>query len=220
MVALGGIHSKKCNCPKHETIQTGDQIVAKLAWWQSMPSWLIIVLCCSVGVLYAFVVTRETIFPEQSAPTPLPPLPAVGVAISGIETPHFFQANPYIQAADGQIYSLIWEQGAYNWQIKASPSTATAGDLCSPANVRLIEATASPVIDCRVVRTVGEWCPGTIVSFAVTDEGDVWELVETPTCLFFFGTLITLFVPAGFVLGVIIVVVRQITRTRFKFKKR
>jgi hypothetical protein len=194
--------------------------VAKLAWWQSMPSWLIIVLCCGVGVLYAFTISRETVFPERSAPNPLPPLPAVGVAISGIETGYFFQADPYIQAADGQIYSLIWEQGAYNWQIKTSSSIATAGGLCSPENVRLIEATASPVVDCQVVRTVGEWCPGTIVSFAVTEKGDVWKLVETPTCLFFFGTLITLFVPAGFILGVIIVVVRKITTTQFKAKKR
>ena len=188
--------------------------------WQSIPSWLIILLFCSAGALYAFVVSGEMIFPERSAPKLLPPLPVTGENIYSIETGYFFQADPYIQTVDGQIYSLTWEQGAYDWQINDFPLLAKTGDPCSSENVRLIETTASPIIDCQVVRTVGEWCPGTIVSFAVTENGDVWELVETPTCLFVFGLLIRIFVPAGFVLGVIIVVVRKIITTQFTSKER
>jgi hypothetical protein len=188
--------------------------------WHSIPSWLIILLFCSAGAIYAFVVTRDTIFAKRSEPDPLPPLPVAGSTIYGIETSGFFRADPHIQAIDGQIYSIAWERGAYVWQINSTPSADQIGGQCSPENIRLIEESVSSVIDCKAVRTRGEWCPGTIVSIAVSEKGDVWRLVETPTCLFFFWTLMTLFVPAGFVLGVIVVVIRKIAMTQIKFTKR
>jgi hypothetical protein len=30
----------------------------------------------------------------------------------------------------------------------------------------------------------GEWCPGNIISIAITENGEVWRLGKVPPCLF------------------------------------
>lgn len=175
--------------------------------WQSIPSWSIIALCTSAGVLFALLVNWHTIIPAQPLLTQLPPLPIDAVAIHSFELKGFFRAVPHIQAADGKVYD--WISGK-EWISQPSPLAEVSGDPCTPESIALIGASAAPVIDCQVVRTIGEWCPGTLVSIAVTEGGDVWELTEESVCLFFFGLYATVFGPAGFALGVILVVLRKI----------
>lgn len=214
--------------------------------WQSIPSWLIVVLCTIAGILFALFASWHTIIPAQPVLTQLPPLPTGAVAIHSFYIRGFFQAFPRIQAADGQLHgwtgekwspkpsplaetagdpcplapqendvlidcqSAVPEEVDYIWKADSSPLAELIGGPCTPKNVALIEASAAPVIDCQVVRTTGEWCPGALVSIAVTERGDVWELTEDQTCLFFFGVNVLLFGPAGLVLGVILVGLRKI----------
>jgi hypothetical protein len=184
---------------------------------KSIPSWLIIILCCCAGVLFAFLFSLESIFPNRSEPTSLPALPSSGVSIYGIETGYFFQADPHIQTSDHRIFRLTWQHGTNLWQPINSPSEIRNGDPCTHANIVLIEVASDPIIECQVVRTIGEWCPGTTVSIAITKTGEVWRLVEKPPCLYFFFSLLTFFIPAGFILGVIIVFLKKIFIPSAKF---
>ena len=179
-------------------------------WLRRVPFWLIIPLCTLAGILGALLVSWHTILPARPVPAALPTLPINAIAIRSIDTPSFFRADPHIQTADGQVYHLVWEQGAYTWKLDSSPGAAEPGGACTPKNIELIEASAAPIVDCQGVRTVGEWCPGPFVSIAVTERGDVWELTEEPVCLFIFGMVASVFAPAGFALGVVIVVLRRI----------
>jgi len=221
--------------------------------WQSIPSWLIVVLCTIAGILFAFFPSWHTIIPAQPVLTQLAPLPADAVAIHSIDIRRSFRAAPRIQAADGQTYG--WTSGKewapkpspsaettsdpcppapqgnntlmdcqdvapeivdYIWEPDSSPLAAVSGDPCTAENITLIEVSSAPVIDCQIVRTTGEWCPGTLVSIAITEKGDVWELTEDQPCLFFFGVKVLLFGLAGFVLGVILVGLRKIVAAMLK----
>jgi len=215
--------------------------------WQSIPYWVIIVLCTIAGVLFALFASWRSIVPAQPVLIQLPPLPVDAVAIHSIDIRRFFRAAPRIQAADGQVYgwssggewipkptplaeiagdpcpsasqendilidcqSAVPEEVDYIWETDSSPLAELIGDPCTPKNVAFIKASAAPVIDCQVVRTTGEWCPGTLVSIAVTERGDVWELTEDQPCLFFFGVNVLFLGFAGFVLGVILAGLRKI----------
>ena len=175
--------------------------------WQSIPSWLIVVLYTIAGILFAFFASWNTIIPAQPELIPLPSLPIDAVAIHSFELRGFFQAIPHIQAADGQVYD--WTSGK-KWIPELSPLAEVFGDPCTSENIALIEASSAPIIDCQVIRTTGEWRPGTLVSIAITEKGDVWELTEESICLFCFAINVIFFAPAGFALGVILVVLRKI----------
>lgn len=151
------------------------------------------------------------------------PKPSSSAETAGVPCPPASQENATLIEASApttpliDCQSTVPEKVDYIWEPDSSSLAEVSGDPCTPESIALIEASAAPVIDCQVVRTIGEWCPGTLVSIAVTEGGDVWELTEESICLSFFGLYATVFGPAGFALGVILVVLRKIVLAVLKW---
>ncbi len=185
--------------------------MSKQPKWQSIPSWLIIVLCCSAGAVPLLLIYLAGVLSEGPVLSALPPLPAAGMTLYGIDTPWFHAADPYLQSAEGEIYALIGEQGDYAWQATTAPP-AFVKDVapCSPRIVRWFERTTAPVVDCRVIETMGEWCMGPRVAFAITEEGEVWRRVKPSSCSNLFLIFMVLFIVAGFIVGILLVGIRKI----------
>jgi hypothetical protein len=176
-----------------------------------IPTWAII----STFTLGGFAVpllflSIDVLTSESKSILPLAPLPAPAQAIRGFDASWFFQADPYIEAIDGQIYVHEWNQGTYDWQPTALHTDLISGQQCSNETVRLIEVDSEAITECRTVRTIGEWCPGHIVSVAISKEGAVWRLIETPPCYTMTIIFLTLTVPAGFALGVILAISKHV----------
>ena len=183
---------------------------SKLTHWQTFPARLLLFLCTGIGIIFAISVTWNFIFPARMNPTKLSPLPADAIAIHSIGAEGFFEVQPQIQAEDGRIYSWTWESGAYSWEVLPEPMPAAASDPCNSEDIALIESASGALLDCQVVRTVGEWCPGTVASIAVTENGQVWELAQEQPCPFFVGIAAVQLALLGFVVGILIVVLRKV----------
>jgi hypothetical protein len=185
-----------------------------------IPTWVII----SIFTLGGFAIPLlflgiDVLTSDSKSISPLAPLPAPAQAIRGVDASWFFQADPYIEAFDGQIYVHEWDQGTYNWQPTDLHTDLISGEHCSNETVRLIEVDSETITECRTVRTIGEWCPGHIVSVAISDEGSVWRLIETPPCYTMTIIFLTLTVPAGFALGVILAISKHIVLFMIKRRK-
>lgn len=166
-----------------------------------------------IGLLFPFIFSWPLLFPAQEEPFQLPAPPVTAVHFKGIEANNFFEANPYIQGIDGRIYDYRYrlETGQTTWQVSTTALGATNMTACSNTNKQHLERLTGPVTECYTVKTVGEWCPGDTVSMALAGNGQLWQLIETPHCIFFFtvGAVICSF--AGFGLGVIVVLGRALS---------
>jgi hypothetical protein len=169
-----------------------------------IPAWKIIIVFTAIGFVVPFVLGLGDLASKFGPPKQLAPLPTPSKAIRGFDASGFFQADPYIETVDGQIYAHEWDAGGYTWQASQLHPALKNGDACSSDIVERIENSSTTIIDCQTIRTIGEWCPGNVVSIAITENGVVWELIEQPPCYFFTFIFLTLTVPAGFFLGILL----------------
>lgn len=160
---------------------------------------LIIFLCIAVGLLLATLGFWESYLPPRIELKQLRPLPATPIAVKGFEREHFFATEPHIQAADGQIYTA-----PYSWEVSTGWDVDIPDVPCSRKILRLMERSAGPLIDCQGVHTMGEWCEGPVISFAITNSADVWQITEDTRCIQFLPAAWMFFALAGFVIGVFI----------------
>ena len=187
--------------------------------WQSMAAWQIILLCLLIGFVVILIVSWRYIFPRprQTIPAPLPPLPADAVAIESLSSLGFFEADIRIQAADGQIYTYLErrEEGQ-EWSLETFPASGNDGESCSAKIISLFRASAGPIEDCQTAAISGEWCPGPIMSLAVTRTGEIWQTAENPSCFFAFQLGVWLIKPYFLLLGLIIIGFRFLVNWRRK----
>ena len=181
--------------------------------FRTIPTWVILLIPTMFGFLFAFISSWPLLFPTQEEPFQLPAPPVTAVHFQGIEATHFFEANPYIQGIDGQIYDYRYrpETGQVAWQISSVTLEATNPTACSITHQQHLERLAGIATNCQTVKTVGEWCPGDIVSMAFTENGQLWQLIETPPCTFFFTIGAIIYASAGFGLGVMVVLGRALS---------
>jgi hypothetical protein len=162
-----------------------------------------------IAVLIAVALFRQQLFPSQPAPDQLPTLPVRAVKIAGVYTGGFYEANPYIQASDGQLYRLNYASVEQPWEPTAMIADLDTGIDC-PRNSQTPLDNAGTIVDCKTVQVLGEWCPGPIVSFAVTESGEVWRHDHVQPCTFAFSYALVIFLAVAFVIGLLLALSRKV----------
>ena len=116
------------------------------------------------------------------------PLPVPAVAIESLSSLGFFDPDIRIQAANGETYMLQWLEDGRQWSTENQHETRNFGEYCSAEILSLMQDRAGSIVDCQTAPIAGEWCPGPIVSVAVTETGEVWQMAENEPCGFVFRT--------------------------------
>jgi hypothetical protein len=160
------------------------------------------------GLIVIVWLSRDALFVSQSPAERLPALPAPAVALAGVDTDYFFEANPYVQADDGQVYRLVWAADGSEWEMTPLPGGLNTGVAC-PENRQRPLAVAGTIVECRTVATLGEWCRGPIVSFAITATGEVWRHNHEQPCTFPLIILLY-YLPVLLAVGVFLAALRRI----------
>lgn len=157
--------------------------------WQALSAWQIILLCMLIGLVVGLIVGWQTGSPvqRQTPPFALPALPAEVVAIESISTLGFFDPNIRIKAADEETYTFLeWQDEGQQWSTEIFYEPRNDGKPCSAEIVNLLQSSAGALVECQTAQIYGEWCPGPIVSIAITETGEVWEIDEYLFCGFVF----------------------------------
>ena len=174
---------------------------------RSISSRSVLLICVGLGAALAIGGSwGETLF-DQQPPARLPTSSIKAVTVLGIETLGFFDATPIVRAIDGGLYEYDLFQGRYVPQ--ESLPEYLHDTACQQKYVSQIEEAAGKVASCREVQPPGEWCPAPYTVFANTLAGDLWVFRQQQQCVFNTIMRIVVFVPAGLVVGVIIVVVMK-----------
>jgi len=176
---------------------------------RSISSWSVLLICIGLGAVLAIGVSWGETLSEQQPPTRLPTSSIKADTVLSIETLGFFDATPIVRATYGRLYGYDLPQERYVLQESLPESLHDTA--CQQEYVSRIEEAAGKVASCREVQPYGEWCPAPYTVFANTLEGDLWVFRQQQQCVFNTIMRMAMFVPAGLVVGVIIVVVMKTT---------
>lgn len=154
-----------------------------------------------ITLLILVISARGQLFPAQPPPEQLPLPPSPAVAIVGGYSPGFFAADLYVRTADGPVYHQGAAGGAGAWEPIAAVSGRDGSEECARDSQQELEAAAGPLIACRAVQTTGEWCPGNLVSFGITEQGEVWRVDRVWPCTFMFGIGLSFCMPVALLAG-------------------
>ena len=180
-----------------------------------MHSCLVIVLCTGAGILLAMVASWGlSIYLKEplQLPSQLPPPPSKAQAIVGAWSLGFNGHAVFIRAIDGNSYQ--YKAGA--WSLATAPDNIDDMD-CQPTEIQNIEAAAGKIENCRQVQVAAEVCPGGLVSYAITSEGDLWRLDIPQSCDYIIAIPLQIILTLlGLVVGVFIVIVRLINTINAK----
>jgi hypothetical protein len=188
---------------------SGPSITRNLRPSEFGSSCLILLFCLVAGVVAAYATYRNSTGTTEAQLTRLT-LPESAVEILGIDISSYFQADPYVQMKDGAILGRDSASGVTSWLETARPANLARGAACNNERQASIEASADPLVDCRTIRTLSEWCPGPVVSFGLGSDGQLWELSEGQPCGFALKLSLIIFVPAGLALGLVLVLLKQL----------
>ena len=133
-------------------------------------------------LLVLLVLFRDPLFPQQGELTQLPPLPAPAVAFVVVDAVEFYYPPLYVQASDGQVYRLLDDETG--WEAELPAETLDEGPSCDRRTQRSLREINETIVSCRTMPIMGEWCPGPSISYAITEEGDLWKLVRENSCTF------------------------------------
>lgn len=147
----------------------------------------------------------------------MPALPEKPSAIVGIELPDWYDANPILQSASGNIYSFSYnpENNSKDWTM-VEDAEYKEDIACNPKDEADIAETSGNIVDCRTIGLIGEWCPPPINSYAISEKGIIWEFSKPQPCtwLYYFYSFAAGIV--GFVLGSFVAIIRIIFRKTAK----
>lgn len=167
----------------------------------------------------AFILSWEMIFPEPIPPELLAPLPAPGQQIIAVHSSSFYYSFPIVLAEDGVTYSLEWTGEGGQWQVNSG--SAQGGEAttwaCDENALAALAGLGEPLRDCRTTRQMGEWCPAPKVSYALTDSGRVWELLEPQPCWFLFSLLFVYWLPIALGIMALVGFIWWVARLRRKW---
>jgi hypothetical protein len=172
-------------------------------------SCLIVAVCTAtfplLGLLFGWTYSLLT----QPDPKQLPPVPTSATTILGALAGGFYHADVYVEGVDGNPYRLV-SQSAHDegfWQVDNPDSSVRPGEPCTPRQNRRLTAVAGPLAECQTVRIQGEWCPGPFRSFALTAQGEMWELETSVSCWPVAVPIIGVLAIVGFALGLTSVII-------------
>jgi len=167
-------------------------------------AWQIIMLSTGVGILLALMTSWGLSIYFQKPPSRIPSPPSKAKAILGVRDVPFGTTMLFIQSVNGESYQYSWK-----WEPALAPENLNDIE-CRPSEIQQIEAVAGRINNCRQIQTIGEWVPGALISYAITANGDLWQL-STPQWIMMFAILfLAILTPLGLLVGVIIVTVRWI----------
>lgn len=169
-----------------------------------MHSWQIIMLSTGVGILLALATSWALSIHSQEPPSRIPPPPSKVETILGAKDVYFGATVLFVRAVNGESYQ-------YSWRWEPAPAPEIFYDKeCQSSEIQVIEAVAGRIDNCRQIQMMGEWTPGPLISYAITADGDLWQL-STPQWIMMFTILILIILTLfGLFVGVIIVTVRWI----------
>jgi hypothetical protein len=178
---------------------------------------LILAFTVTFAVICFLLFWGNFYFFSESSLKQLPALPEKPSAIVGIELPDWYDANPIVQTASGNIYSFN-----YNLEINSNDWTIVENAeyekdfACDPKDEAKIVETSGNIVDCRAIVLTGEWCPPPINAYAISEQGNIWEYSKPQPCawLYYFYSFAAGIV--GFVLGSFVAIIRIILRKTAK----
>lgn len=168
---------------------------------------LVIIVVCVIVVEWAGLQVVSWIKLPYDPPVRLPDPPAKAEALLGISIDcGFFCSSPIIRAADGQSYRYGTRLNAAAWEISQDSELDSVSD-CGKKEIRKLEAAGGKIHECLLTGESGELCPGPIVSYAITSNGEIWKLSQPRNCMLeTMANLGLIFGVLGLVLGIVIVV--------------
>ncbi|WP_420627469.1 hypothetical protein [Candidatus Leptofilum sp.] len=149
----------------------------------------------------------------ETSLTQLPNSPEKPATIIGIERPDWYEANPIVQTASGNIYKYGNNQdtGSKEWA-EIEEAERTLDTACEARDEANIATTAGNIIDCRAIQLAGEWCPPPINVYALTEQGTLWEFSEPQPCTWSYYVFSFVAGIAGLFLGSILAIIRFVWR--------
>lgn len=120
----------------------------------------------------------------------------------------FLDAAPVLENEDGNLYEMVdtlpvaWRPAQDNW--------INIGDPCVTRRVNRVARKAGDITFCLEGMPPWEWCPAPTMTYAITDDGELWLLETHSVCglaVIGFGLAIGL---AGFAVSLVFVVGRSI----------
>ena len=145
-------------------------------------------------------------------PAALPALPVPAAAIESLSSLGFFSPDIRIQATNGETYMLQWHEDGEQWSTENLHDTIDDGELCSPEILSLIQDAAGSIVECQTAHIIGEYCSGPIVSVAVTEAGEVWQMSENEPCDYVFKTSLFLIEILSLLIGLFLASFKLISR--------
>jgi hypothetical protein len=154
-----------------------------------------------------------TFFSNLEKPQRLPSSPAKAETILGINTDWWEEADPIIQAVDGNSYIYTSENGEYNWRI-TQLKNGQGDSPCVQKDIQRIEKHTGEITSCRMGYPMSEWCPSPKTIFLVTTKGEVWADRKNQPCYFFIKVDTILFGIIGLVIGILFVARKRLFKKR------
>ncbi|WP_420630060.1 hypothetical protein [Candidatus Leptofilum sp.] len=190
-------------------------LIRKVAkWWRALSGWHIIAYCLLIGLVVGSIISWRESLPDQKLipPAILPALPVPAVAVESLSSLGFFDPDIRVQVANGATYMLQWQEDGRQWSSENLHDTKNDGESCSVEILSLMQDEAGVIVDCQTAHIVGEWCAGPIVSVAVTETGEVWEMAENEPCGFVFKTSLFLIEILSLLVGLYLASFKLITK--------
>lgn len=179
-------------------------------------SCLIISVPLLVAILLAVLLFRQDLFPPQMPPEKLPSLPTPAIKIEGVEMGGYYPVDPYVRAADREVYS---GSPSGTWEVASPNRDLHTGNPCKRKSLKPLTTAAGPIVDCLTVETgfhgrggwiFSGWCPGPIISYAVAEDGNVWMVSHPQACVSVFSTVCAAFLVLGLIMGLLFAGFRQL----------
>lgn len=184
----------------------------------TVPAPVIILSMLILGTILGFGVGQPYYFTVSRKPTQLEPLPVAAARFQAISA-DWLSVGLYVEAEDDQIYvnwqSYVNEWESHTWEIGEPPLEKKGfGEPCSKPVEKRIVRQAGPLSECHTINASGEYCATLFASFAIDEQGNVWQAAQPGFCPL--GLMVVpVFATGGVVSGIVLVLLRWLDMKMF-----
>ncbi len=182
----------------------------------AIPGPVIILGFFILGTILGFGAGQPYYFTVSRKPTQLEPLPVAAARFQAINA-DWLSVGLYVEAENDQIYvngqSYVNEWESYTWKISEPLLEEEGfgeigfGKPCSKIIEKRIERQAGILSECHTVNASGEYCGVLFASFAIDEQGNVWQAAQPGFC--YLGLIVVpVFAVAGAMFGAVLVLLR------------
>ena len=177
---------------------------------RSIPGWAIILVFTLIGILAGLYLYRDALFhpePELSRVDPAPINPEDILTIYSIG-----QGDPdlLIRLADDTIYRLVLIEDTATWRVADHfPEYYIHDEDCRWRTLDQLQEVAGNLRHCSSLQLPSEWCPGPIISFGISAEGEFWRIEERLACQTFLPITLLVTGGLGLLIGIVVVGLRK-----------